>query len=439
MTSICFYFEVHQPYRIKPYHFFHIGHDPFYLDDPKNAFIARKVGTKCYLPATNLLLELIKRYGKKFKVTFSISGVAIEQFKQYHPEVLDNFKRLADTGCVEFLAETYYHSLSSLVNEKEFHRQVKMHVKTIEKEFNIKPRSFRNTELVYSDHIAWLAQKMGFETILAEGSERILHWRSPNFVYSPEHTGSIKCMLKNYKLSDDIAFRFSEKGWAEHPLTAEKYANWVHSIAGNGQVLNLFMDFETFGEHQWEDSGIFNFLSALPEEIFKHPDFEFETVSAAAAKHKSVGTIATSEPVSWADMERDLSAWLGNSMQREAFYALYDLAEEVELLNNKNLTEIFRKLQTSDHFYYMCTKYFNDGDVHKYFNPYTSPYDAYIYFMNALQDFRQRLDEAISLRQAREEPQSPLLVESRYEKGAPLFSYRQTPETPRLKRLNTKG
>ena len=428
MTSICFYFEVHQPYRIKPYHYFNIGHDPFYLDDIKNGAIARKVGNKCYLPTTQLLLELIERYGEKFKVTFSISGVAMEQFKRYYPEVLENFKRLAQTGCVEFLAETYYHSLSSLIDEKEFRRQVKMHGDLMEKEFGQKPRSFRNTELIYSDHIAWLAADMGYETILAEGSERVLHWRSPNFVYRPEHTDSIKCMLKNYKLSDDIAFRFSEKGWAEHPLTAQKYAHWVHHIAGNGQVLNLFMDFETFGEHQWEDSGIFDFMRVLPEHIFRHPDFEFETVTGAARKHQPVGTIATTEAVSWADMERDLSAWLGNSMQREAFSALYELAEEVYACKDRELLDVYRKLQTSDHFYYMCTKYFNDGDVHKYFNPYSSPYDAYIYFMNALQDFRQRLTER---KNANKKPEkmalSASLLEDKgpHDSAAPLFDYKE--------------
>ncbi|MDH5720648.1 MAG: glycoside hydrolase family 57 protein [Spirochaetia bacterium] len=394
MTSICFYFEVHQPFRIKPYGYFQIGHDPFYLDDNKNYAVLRKVSDKCYLPTTNLLLELIERYKGRFKVSFSLTGVLIEQFKMWYPEVLDNFKKLADTGCVEFLGETYYHSLSSIIEEEEFRKQVKMHTKLIQDEFGQTPKAFRNTELVYSDHIAYLAKDMGFKTILAEGAERLLHWRTPNYVYKPEHTEGIKCLLKNYKLSDDIAFRFSERGWKEFPLTAEKYSNWVHSIAGDGQTVNLFMDFETFGEHQWEDSGIFNFLNHLPEKIFQHPDFEFETVSAVSEKYEPVGTIATSDLVSWADIERDISAWLGNSIQQEAFHSLYELKNEVYALNDPGFLDTFRKLQTSDHFYYMCTKYFNDGDVHKYFNPYSSPYDAYIYFMNVLQDFRQRMKYA---------------------------------------------
>jgi len=391
MTSICFYFQVHQPYRIKDYSFFSIGHDPYYLDDKKNYEIVRKVGDKCYLPTTDILLDLIKKHKDRFQVSFSLSGVAIEQFKKWYPEVLDNFKRLADTGQVEFLAETYYHSLASLISEDEFHTQVEMHMDTIQKEFGQTPRSFRNTELIYSNHIAWLAKERGFEAILLEGADRILNWRSPNFVYTPEHSPEIRCLLKNYKLSDDIAFRFSETSWVEHPLTADKYAGWLHSIAGAGDVVNLFMDFETFGEHQWEDSGIFEFLKNLPDKVFLHPDFEFLTVSKAAHKYNKVGTIETHEPVSWADMERDLSAWLGNSMQNEAFHALYELQEEVYRKKDSDMLEIFRKLQTSDHLYYMCTKYFNDGDVHKYFNPYNSPYDAYIYFMNVLQDFRQRL------------------------------------------------
>lgn len=392
MPSINFYFEVHQPYRIKPYSFFHIGNDPFYLDDEKNQAIVRKVGDKCYMPTTNILLELIHKYKDKFKVSFSISGVAIEQFRNWYPEVLDNFKKLADTGQVEFLAETYYHSLSSLISESEFRKQVQMHVETIQKEFGQTPTAFRNTELIYSNHVAWLAHSSGFKAILLEGADKILNWRSPNFIYRPKHTPDIKCLLKNYKLSDDIAFRFSEKSWVEHPVTADKYSRWLHNIAGDGQVINLFMDFETFGEHQWEDSGIFEFLRDLPGQVFRHPDFEFITVSEAAAKYDAVGEIETDAPVSWADIERDVSAWLGNSMQNEAFHALYELEDQINRINQPTFTDIFRKLQTSDHFYYMCTKFFNDGDVHKYFSPYFSPYDAYIYYMNVLQDLRQRLN-----------------------------------------------
>jgi alpha-amylase len=272
-----------------------------------------------------------------------------------------------------------------------------LHSELIQKEFHYTPTVFRNTELIFSNHIAWLAGEMGFKGMLLEGAERILDWRNPNFVYQAKYYQNLKLLLKNYKLSDDIAFRFSERGWQEYPLTTEKFSTWVHATAGVGEVVNLFMDFETFGEHQWEDSGIFEFLRHLPGEIYKHPDFEFCKVSEAIEKYSAVGDIDTVEPVSWADIERDLSAWLGNSIQNEAFHSLYSLQERVYNTKDVGILDEFRRLQTSDHFYYMCTKYFNDGDVHKYFNPFDSPYDAYIYFMNILQDFRQRLDESESL------------------------------------------
>ncbi|PJZ69680.1 alpha-amylase [Leptospira perolatii] len=391
MISVCFYFEVHQPYRIKPYSFFQIGKDPFYLDDQKNYAVVRKVGDKCYLPTTRVLLDLIRKYGQEFKVTFSISGTAIEQFRHWYPEVLDQFKRLADTGCVEFLSETYYHSLASLFSEKEFSRQVAQHKDLIRREFGIIPQAFRNTELIYSNHIANLTKKMGYKLMLMEGADKLLGWRSPNFLYKAKYEPEMKILLKNYKLSDDIAFRFSEKSWKEFPLSADKFSNWVHSSAGNARVINLFMDFETFGEHQWEASGIFDFLRHLPDHMNKHPDFHFRTVSEAANRSETVGDIDTHEPVSWADTERDLSAWLGNSMQKQALESIYELETKVYSFCDEDMLDIFGKLQTSDHFYYMCTKYFNDGDVHKYFSPYNSPYDAYIYYMNVLQDFRQRL------------------------------------------------
>jgi len=393
MISVCFYFEVHQPYRVHPYHFFDIGSRPFYFDDDKNRLIVEKVAKKCYLPATAVLLELVRRYGKDFKVTFSITGTAVEQFKKWAPEVMDNFRRLADTGSVEFLGETYYHSLASLYNEKEFKDQVKLHLDLMRKEFNYSPSSFRNTELIFTSHIGWLAQEMGFQTILLEGADRVLGWRSPNFVYRCRHSPSVKCLTKNYRLSDDIAFRFSNRGWSDWPLTAEKFASWIHAVAGNGTNINLFMDFETFGEHQWADTGIFDFMLDLPDKVFRHPDYRFHTVTETARVHPVMGDIESDYPVSWADEERDLSAWLGNSMQREALHSLFEFADKMREVGRErpDLLDTFRKLQTSDHFYYMCTKYFNDGDVHKYFSPYESPHDAYVYYMNLLQDFRHRL------------------------------------------------
>lgn len=389
MISICLYFEVHQPYRLKPYSFFDIGSGTDYFDQELNRTIARKVSEKCYLPATQTLLDLIKKHGEDFQCTFAISGTALEQFRDFCPDVLDNFKRLAATGQVEFLAETYYHSLSALMSEKEFRKQVRMHMDLMRQELGVNPINFRNTELIYSNHVAYLASRMGFRSILLEGTEKILGWRSPNFVYRPLYSPEIKCFLKNYRLSDDIAFRFSNKGWAEFPLNADKFSKWVHQVAGNGTVINLFMDFETFGEHQWEDTGIFAFLHDLPGKVLQHADFHFDTIGTAARKNFPVGDIDTDSPISWADSERDISAWMGNSMQREAIHALYDLEEEILAADNERLLEIWRKLQTSDHFYYMSTKYWSDGDVHKYFSPYNTPHDAYIYFMNALQDLRQ--------------------------------------------------
>ncbi len=395
MNTVCMYFEVHQPYRLRPYTFFDIGQSPFYMDDRMNREVLAKVSKKCYIPATRLLLDLISELGDDFRVSFSITGVAIEQFREWQPEVLDNFKRLADTGRVEFLGETYYHSLSSLVAQEEFERQVRQHTELMEREFGQTPRAFRNTELIWSNHIAYFVRQMGFETMLMEGADHVLGWRSPNFLYTSKYKPELKLLLKNYRLSDDIAFRFSQRSWAEFPLSANKFASWVHSHAGAHEILNLFMDFETFGEHQWADSGIFEFLSALPRMVQSHPDFCFRTVSETAGEHRSVGEIDFDAPVSWADTERDVSAWLGNSMQREAISALYDLAPLVERAADPGLSRAFGLLQTSDHFYYMCTKKFRDGEVHKYFSPYESPYDAYIYFMNALHDFRQRLEDRI--------------------------------------------
>ncbi|TGM86757.1 glycoside hydrolase family 57 protein [Leptospira licerasiae] len=391
MISVCFYFEVHQPFRLKPYDFFRIGKDHSYFDDEKNKQVLRKVSDKCYIPTTNLLLDLIREFKEDFQVSFSISGTAIEQFKLWYPEVLDQFKKLADTGCVEFLSETYYHSLSSLYSEKEFARQVLKHRKTIRKELGILPQAFRNTELIYSNQIAHLVRKMGYTLMLMEGVDRLLGWRSPNFMYQSKSEPGLKLLTKNYRLSDDIAFRFSEKTWSDFPLSADKFSNWVHSLAGSGTFVNLFMDFETFGEHQWAESGVFEFLKHLPSAINKHPDFKFRTVSCAAERNHSLGEIDTDDPVSWADMERDLSAWLGNSMQKQAVEALYALEDRVHAMGDEEILDTFGKLQTSDHFYYMCTKYFNDGDVHKYFSPYGSPYEAYVYFMNVLQDFKQRI------------------------------------------------
>ncbi len=398
MPSVCFYFQVHQPHRLRPYSYFDIGHQPYYHDEEKNKEILLKVAHKCYLPANALMLKLIKQHEGRFNIAYSISGVAIEQFKKYSPATLDSFKRLADTGCVEILNETYYHSLSFLFSPQEFLAQVKKHHQLIKQEFGQTPTSFRNTELIYNNELATLIESLGYKVILAEGIEKVLGWRSPNWVYHAAETKNIKLLLRNYKLSDDIAFRFSNPAWEEYPLTAEKFSSWVHNIAGNGDVVNLFMDYETFGEHQWEDKGIFHFLEALPHAILSQPSFDFCTPSEAIQRYPTRATLDIHEPLSWADMERDLSAWRGNELQEDALKKVYALEESVKKTKDTDLLASWRSLLTSDHFYYMCTKWSSDGDVHKYFSPYENPYSAYINFQNVLKDFTIRVLEKCKVR-----------------------------------------
>lgn len=389
MASICFYFQVHQPFRLRHYTVFEQSNQ--YFDDYKNAAICRKVATKCYLPTNRLLLELIKKHEGKFKVSFSLTGVLLEQFEKYAPEVLSTFDALAQTGCVEFLAETYYHSLSFLYSRGEFKEQIAKHCETIEHYFGQTPKVFRNTELIYNNDLARTISEMDrFKAIITEGADHILGHRSPNFIYSPPNCDNLKLLLKNYSLSDDIAFRFSNQAWKEYPLMANKFANWVNKVNGAGYVVNLFMDYETFGEHQWEDTGIFNFMRHLPEEILAHPDNNFKTPSEVVDTYHPSDIVDVPHIISWADTERDLSAWLGNAMQSSALHDLYRLEDPVKNAADDKLINDWRKLQTSDHFYYMCTKYFADGDVHKYFNPYDSPYDSYINFMNVLDNLRSR-------------------------------------------------
>lgn len=386
MPAICFYFQVHQPYRLKHYSFFNIGNDHSYEDQPLNKQILNKVSDKCYLPANKLLLQLIKKYNKQFRVSFSISGCAIEQFEKDRPDILQSFIDLAKTGCVEFLSETYYHSLSFLYSKEEFVRQVEMHRQKIKEHFNQEPKVFRNTELIYNNELGDFIQHMGYKAVLSEGVDWILNGRSPHYLYNPPGNKSVKCLLRNYNLSDDIAFRFSNTGWANYPVTAPKYAKWLHAYAKNSDTINLFMDYETFGEHQWENTGIFGFLEHLPNEILKHKDFSFKTPSEVADLYPSRGIYDVHQTISWADTERDISAWLSNAMQAETLSKLYSLEEEIKKSDNKELLDKWSKLQISDHFYYMCTKYWADGVVHKYFSPYNSPYDSYIYFINAVSD-----------------------------------------------------
>jgi len=389
MPSVCFYFKVHQPFRIKNYTVFDIGNNENYFDDERNKMYLERIADKCYIPTLKLIYELIKETNFRFKVSFGVTGTLIEQLKTWRPEVIELFKKVASTGCVEFTGETYYHSLACLYSKEEFIQQINMHKKLIKETFNQTPIVFSNTELIYFDELEDILDELGFKGIITEGVDWILGWRSPNFIYQTPK-GKLKILLRNYKLSDDISFRFSSRDWDEWPLTADKFAYWISQFNGNGEVINLFMDFETFGEHQWKETGIFDFLAALPFEILKQKDLNFLTLSEAIATYPSRGIYSSLYPITWADTERDLTAWLGNEMQKDAVERIYSLEKFVK---NKpeNLKSIWRKLQTADHFYYMCTKWFADGDVHKYFNPYESPYVAYLNYRNILEDLYLKL------------------------------------------------
>ncbi len=402
MSSICLYFHVHQPYRVRRYSFFDIGKERRYFgeegdSDRNNARVMEKVARKCYLPATALWRELLARH-PELRLTFSISGVALDQFARYAPEVLESFKTLVQTGRVELLAETYYHSLAFLHSPCEFREQVARHRAALAEHFGVTPTVFRNTELVYRNDIAAWVADMGFRGMLAEGWERYLGWRSPHFVYHAKGMPALKLLLKSYRLSDDIAFRFSERSWKEYPLTADKFAQWVSAHNGNGEVINLFMDFETLGEHHWEETGMFDFWRALPAALLRHPDNDFVTASEALARYAPVGEYDVPDYLSWADTERDLTAWAGNPLQRDALRAIYALEPLAKSCGDEELLEVWRLLQTSDHFYYMCTKWWADGDVHAYFSPYDSPYDAYISYMNVVNDLRLRIEESCAHR-----------------------------------------
>jgi alpha-amylase len=390
MASVCFYFQVHQPFRLRRYSVFDT--DRHYFDDTKNAEIVRKVAATSYLPANETLLETIRQHEGRFRIAYSITGVALEQIKAAAPEVIESFQELNKTGCVEFLSETSHHSLAFLYSREEFRSQVEEHRKLIKELFGQEPRVFRNTELIYNNDLAHFVAHMGYDAILTEGADHILSARSPNFVYRPPHA-RVKLLLKNYRLSDDIAFRFSNREWEQWPLTAEKFARWVNQINGHGFVCNLFMDYETFGEHQWANTGIFEFLRHLPAEVLRDGSNNFLTPSQVADAFEPAGDLDVPHMISWADQERDLSAWLGNAMQSNALHELYKLEGPLKGKGDPVLLDDWRRLTTSDHFYYMCTKYWADGDVHKYFSPYESPYDSYINFMNVLDNIQSRLRE----------------------------------------------
>ena len=419
--TICFYFEVHQPYRLSKCNVFEVGQKENYFEGPpeyENKKIFEKVANKCYLPTNKLILELLKKH-PEFRVSYSISGVFLEQCLEYGEigkQVLDSFKEIFKTGQAEILSETYYHSLAWLFSKEEFAQQIEKHSKLIYKLFRKKPTIFRNTELIYNNEIAEFVREMGYKGILAEGWDYYLDWRSPNFLYQPHKVAlhaedrkiakkhairktlpkNFNLLLKNYKLSDDIAFRFSDRGWSEWPLDVGKYTSWLDAMDGN--TINLFMDYETFGEHQWEDTGIFEFIRHLPGEALKR-NIGFKTPSETIKSYKSVGEMDIPHLMSWADMERDLSAWCSNQLQESALKRIFDIEHEIKANLEKiddELIHDWRKMQTSDHFYYMCTKYWNDGDVHAYFSPYESPYDAFITYMNTLTDFEQKLAKSLT-------------------------------------------
>jgi len=393
MPSICLYFEVHQPLRLNHFSVFNIGanHDRFsdYFNKKLNQEIFEKVAKKCYLPTNKILLDLINKYDGKFRVSFSLTGTFIEYCERYMPSVLDSFKDLFATGAVDLIEETYYHSLSSMYDDlDEFETQVTMHRQMIKRIFNYEPKIFRNTETIYDNRIARKITKLGYKGIITEGADKILGWRSPNFIYKPVNT-NIKVLMRNYKLSDDVGFRFSTRNWSGFPLTADKYANWMSNSFGD--VINLFMDYETFGEHQWIETGIFEFLKHLPGEVFKHDALDFATVSEAVERYQPVGDIDVPWAISWADEDRNVSTWLGNDMQKACFDELKNIGRKLKEKGNERLLKTWRRLQTSDHLYYCSTKGLADGAVHAYFSPYDNPYEGFMNYMNILQDLKQRV------------------------------------------------
>jgi alpha-amylase len=396
MKAIVLYLHVHQPFRIRHYTIFDAGTRHDYFNAPydartSNEQIIHKVAGKSYIPTNQKLLEILHKH-PEFKLSLSITGVVLEQLEQWAPAVLQSFQDLVNTGRVEIVGETYHHSLAFFYSLQEFETQVEMHRRKVERLFGQTPTVFRNTELSYNNDLAYWADRAGYKGILAEGWDPVLGWRSPNFVYRPAYTENIRLLMKNYKLSDDIAFRFGDREWAGWPLTADKFAHWL-SETPDATNFNLFMDYETFGEHQWGDTGIFDFLHHLPEQWLKNHEHRFMTVSEAIDRFDSVDQVDTPHTTTWADTERDLSAWIGNRMQQQAIQALYSLGDKIIKTDDLALIEDWRKLQTSDHFYYMCTKWFNDGDIHAYFSPYETPYEAFTNFMNAWHDLKYRLAE----------------------------------------------
>lgn len=390
MKAISLFFQVHQPMRLKTYRFFNMGKDHNYLDDALNRATMQRVATESYLPMNALLLQLIKAGRGKFKVSFYISGLAMEQFRSYTPEVLHSFRELAATGAVEFVAGTYSNSLSALISEDEFQSDVRQHAAMIEKEFGQTPTAFFNTALLYSDSIGKEVAEMGFKTMLTEGARHLLGWKSPNYVYANAINQKLRLLLRNYRLSDDIAFRFSNPHWSEWPMTADKFITWLKGE--KGELINLFMDYEVFGARQSKDTGIFEFMKAFIKEALDTKEFIFETVSESAAGHQPIGVLYSNNEVTWADEERDLSAWLGNELQNEAFSKLYEQRFKVHQFNDPDFNHVWDFLRNADNFYWMATKWFSDGGQKNDVSPYASSYEAFINYMNVLSDFINELN-----------------------------------------------
>ncbi|MFI3321526.1 MAG: glycoside hydrolase family 57 protein [Rikenellaceae bacterium] len=393
MKNVCLFFQIHHPLKLKKYRFFNMGNDTFYLDEFLNKSAIVKSAAQCYDVANQILLDQISKLGKQFKVSFSISGTAIEQIKKYSPKTIESFKALAQTGCVDFIAETYSHSLASLVNKEEFKKQIERQAELVEECFGVKPTAFRNTELIYTSGIGEMVSEFGYDTIITEGARHILGWKSPNYVYANSLEPKVKLLIRNSSLCDDLRYRFSDQTWDQWPLSTSTYAEWA--ATGEGEVTNIFLDYETFGIHNNAESGIFDFLATLPEAMLSK-GIEFKFASEVTKELQPISALDVVHPISWADEERDTTPWLGNELQREAYNQLYSVRESVERLNDENLNYVWDFLQCSNHFYFMSTKWFSGGSIANK-NPYDSPYEAFINYMNVASDFIRQVREKIAI------------------------------------------
>ena len=397
MIDVVFYFQVHQPYRLKKLN----PQDPVrrldYWDTALNKLVAERVAERCYIPMNKLLLDAIERTDGQFRCSFSLSGTVIRQLRDWVPEALDTFVALAETGNVEFLCETSQHGLAAIGDFDEFADQVSIQKKTVTDLFG-KPTSFRNTELIMDNGICQKVEELGFDCMLGEGADRLLEWRSPQVPYRPKGCDRLKLLLRSFSLSDDIAFRFSNPNWPSYPLFADTFADWLHSVPAPAQFVGLFMDYETFGEHQNAQTGIFEFMEHLPERVLEDSSFRFRTPAQVCSEREAVHDLDISTPISWADEARDLSAWLGNPMQRSVHQQLYAMREDVFRASKARpeLLATWRELTTSDHVYYIATANHSDGEVHDYFSPYDHPHAAFVTVMTAIEGLRVEIQKCLA-------------------------------------------